>query len=146
MGGPGKETAADKIDSIDAHIHGPQQVYPTLANDVALAAHANAWVLGTITEIIPASTIAENFDIHEVLFEDVNVQDKTYELVLYSGAGDVEVGRVRASSSTLKGGIPNGTMKTPIIDAGSRIRARLAVEGGGGKTVRVSLRLQHHPA
>ena len=144
MSGPGKETAADKIDSIDEHIHGGQQVYPSMAPGVVLTTHATTWTLGAITEIIPASTITSDFDIHEVLFETVDTKDKTYELVLYYGAGDVEVGRVRFSSETNKGGIPNGTMKTPIITANSRIRARLAIETGGGKTARVSLRLQPH--
>ena len=72
------------------HIHSAQKVYPTLVAGVTLTTHATTWVLGTIAEIVPINTITNEFDIHEVLVEDVNTQDKTYELVLYYGAGDTE--------------------------------------------------------
>jgi len=38
--------------------------------------------------IVPTNTITSAFDIHEILIEDVNTQDKTYELVLYYGDSD----------------------------------------------------------
>ena len=72
------------------HIHSAQEVYPSLADGVSLTTGAGDWGLGTITEIVPINTITSEFDIHEVLVEDVNTQDKTYELVLYYGAGDTE--------------------------------------------------------
>ncbi|MEA3225152.1 MAG: hypothetical protein U9Q07_04315 [Planctomycetota bacterium] len=140
-----KETAADKITSIDSHVHGAQGVYPTLADGVSLTTNAADWVLGAIVEIIPASTITDDFDIHEVLIEDINIADKTYELVLYYGAGDVEAGRVRFSAGTTKGGVPNGTMRTPIMPANSRLRGKLAIEDGGSKTAQISVRYQLHP-
>jgi len=136
----GKETTADKVKVLLEHNHGRQYVYPALADGVTLTSHNDDWDLGVIVEIVPANTIAADFDIHEVLIEDVNTKDKTYELVLYSGGGDTEVGRVRFSSATDKGGVPNGCMMTPLIAANSRIRAQLAIQDGGGKTVSMSIR------
>lgn len=122
------------------HFHNAQKVYPTLADGVSLATAAGDWALGTITQIVPASAIDDDFDIHEVVIEDVNTQDKTYELVLYAGAGDTEIGRTRFSAAAIKGGVPNATMQTPIVAADSRIRAQLAIQDGGSKTAIVSLR------
>lgn len=122
------------------HFHHPQKVYPTLADGITLTTHANDWVLGTITEIVPASAIGNDFDIHEVLVEDVSTQNKTYEIVLYAGAGDTEIGRTRFSSATNKGGVPNGTIQTDIVAADSRIRAQLAIQDGSSRTAIISLR------
>lgn len=126
--------------TVDEHFHHSQLVYPTLADGVALATAAGDWALGTITEVVPANAITSDFDIHEIIAEDVNTQDKTYEIVIYSGAGDVEVGRSRFAASANKGGVPNVTMQTPIIAANSRIRMRLAIQDGGSKTAVVSIR------
>lgn len=122
------------------HIHSAQRVYPTLAAGVSLTTHATTWVLGTIAEIVPVNTITAQFDIHEVLVEDVNTQDKTYELVLYYGGGDTECGRTRFAAGSTKGGVPAVAMQTILIPANSRIRGQLAIEDGGGKTAKVSLR------
>ena len=125
------------------HIHTPQYIHPTLASGVVLYAASTGTVLGTIGEIIPANTFNFVFDIHEILIEDVNVQDKTYELHLYYGAGDVFCGATRFASTSLKGGVPAVAMQTILIPANSRVRGRLAVDGGTGKWAKVSLRL--HP-
>ncbi len=115
-------------------------VYPTLADGVTVTSHATDWLLGTIVQIVPASAISLDFDIHELVIEAVNTADKVYELVLYSGAGDVEVGRVRFAAGSVRGGVPNVFMQTPIIAADSRIRAQLAIQDGGSKTAAISLR------
>lgn len=134
------DSAMARLDTADEHVHSEQEVYPTLADGVTLTTHADDWVLGTITEVVPATTIGSDFDIHEVVIEDVDTVDKTYELVLYSGAGDTEVGRTRFAASTNKGGVPNVFMQTPIIAADSRIRAQLAIQDGGSKTAVLSIR------
>jgi len=122
------------------HIHSRQRVYPTLADGVSLTTHATDWVLGTIVEIVPINTITNEFDIHELLVEDVDTKDKTYELVLYYGADDIECSRWRFASTTNKGGIPTQFGMTVLIPANSRIRGQLAIEDGGSKTAKVSLR------
>ncbi len=136
----GKETAADRVKILLEHNHGSQYVYPTLADGVQLTTAAGDWAQGTTTEIIPASTITSDFDIHEVLIEVVNTKDKTYQLTLYYGAGDTFAGSVRFSSDTNKGGVPNGSMMTPMIPANSRVRASLAIQDGDSKTATISVR------
>ncbi|GAG91975.1 unnamed protein product [marine sediment metagenome] len=122
------------------HVHSAQKVYPTLADGVTLTTAAGDWALGTFVQIIPADTVTEEWDIHEILVEDVDTKDKTYELVLYYGADDTECGRTRFSSSTNKGGVPNGDMQTILMPANARIRGQLAIEDGGSKTAKISLR------
>ncbi len=126
------------------HVHTAQKVYPTLADGVTLTTAAGDWALGTITEIIPADTITTEFDIHKVLVEDVNTQDKTYELVLYYGAGDIECVRVRFAATSNKGGVPAQFAMTPLIPANSRIRGQLAIEDGASKTIKFSLRYHEY--
>ena len=126
------------------HIHSAQKVYPTLADGVTLATAAGDWALGTITEIVPINTITAEYDIHEICVEDVDTKDKTYELVLYYGGGDTECGRTRFSSSTNKGGVPNGDFQDVLIPANSRIRGQLAIEDGGSKTAKISLRYHEY--
>ena len=133
------------------HAHTAQKVYPTQAEEaggdegdgITLTTAAGNWALGTITEIVPASKITSEYDIHEILIEDVNTQDKTYELVLYYGAGDTECGRTRFAATSNKGGVPAVAMATILIPANSRIRAQLAIQDGGNKTAKISLR--YHP-
>ncbi len=134
------------------HVHSAQKVYPTQAEEVGgnegdgitLTTGAGNWELGTIVEIVPASKITSQFDIHEVLVEDVNTQDKTYELVLYYGAEDIECCRWRFASTSNKGGIPAQFGMTILIPANSRIRGQLAIEDGGSKTAKVSLRYHEY--
>ena len=133
-----------RLRELNEHVHTAQKVYPTLADGVTLTTAAGDWALGTITEIIPANTITAEFDIHEVLVEDVNTQDKTYELVLYYGGSDIECVRVRFAATSNKGGVPAQFAMTPLIPANSRVRAQLAIEDGGSKIAKISLRYHEY--
>ncbi len=133
-----------RLRELNEHVHSLQKVYPTLADGVTLTTAAGDWALGTMTEIIPINTITVQFDIHEVLIEDVNTQDKTYELVLYYGAGDTECARVRFAATSNKGGVPAQFAMTPLLPANSRMRAQIAIEDGGGKTAKISLRYHEY--
>lgn len=109
-----------------AHLHPASlKCYPTLASDVALVCGDGApWTLSAFTEIVPASTIASNFDIIGIVISGA-AQDQ-YELVLYYGASDTEFGRVRfaaGAAGTHVGFIP---FESPMIAANSKIRAKLA--------------------
>ncbi len=146
------ETYFGKFRLLHEHFHTAQKVYPTQAEEVGgdegggvtLATAAGNWALGTITEIVPASKITSEFDIHEVLVEDVNTTGKTYELVLYYGGSDIECGRTRFAATANKGGVPAVAMQSILIPANSRIRAQLAVEDGGSKTIKLSLRYHEY--
>lgn len=126
------------------HIHSAQRVYPTLADGVTLTTAAGDWALGNFTEIIPAAAITSKFDIMEILVEDVDKTDKTYELVLYHSTGDVECGRARFAAASNKGGVPTVSIQTGIIPANSRVRAKLAIENGGSKIAKISIRYHLH--
>lgn len=128
------------LHTLNEHAHNAQLVYPTLADGVTLTTAAGDWALGALTEIVPAGAIGDDFDIHEAVVEDVNTQDKTYEIILYAGGGDTQVGCARFAAAANKGGVPNVTMQTAIIAADSRIRGRLAIQDGGSKTAIVSIR------
>ncbi|KKL51453.1 hypothetical protein LCGC14_2295310, partial [marine sediment metagenome] len=56
---------------------------------------------------------------------------------------DTECGRTRFAATSNKGGVPAVAMQTIIIPANSRIKAQLAIQDGGNKTAKVSLR--YHP-
>jgi hypothetical protein len=132
------------VKELQEHAHEPTKVYPTLADCVTVTTAAGDWALGSFTEIVPASTITSDFDVHQIFVEDYNTSDKTYELVLYHGATDIEAGRMRFRISdgtpvgrTLSSG---GQFQTPIIQANNRIRVKLAIEDGGSKTACISVR------
>ena len=123
----------------DEHNHAVSKVYPTLANGVTVTTAAGAWALGTVVEVIPASTITDDFDIHAVDVESISAND-VFELVLYQGAGDTEIGRIRFVRSTVQSATLNTAIQTPIVPANARIRAAVASAAGGGKTVDISVR------
>ncbi len=141
-------TLFGRLRELTEHAHTAQKVYPTQAEEVGgdegdgvtLTTAAGNWALGTIVEIVPANKITSPFDIHEILIEDVNTQDKTYELALYYGSSDTECGRTRFAATSLKGGVPAVAMATILIPANSRIKGRLAIEDGNSKTVKMSIR------
>ncbi len=136
-------TLFGRLQQLIEHVHTRQYVYPTLADGVILTTGAGDWGLGTITEIVPANAITFIFDIYELVIEDVNTQDKTYELILYYGGSDIVCGGTRFAATSNKGGVPNVNMQTVLIPANSRVKAQLAIQDGGNKTAKVSIR--YHP-
>ncbi len=114
---------------LDEHVHTPCQVYPTLANGVAVLG-GGAWALdGAFVPIVPINTIRQRFDIHWLCIEALSVNE-VYEIVLYAGAAQTEVGRVRVVKNAAQDGTMNIPMQTPIIDADSKIEAKVATAGG----------------
>lgn len=122
------------VETLLDHVHKPSKVYPTLATGVTLNTNAAAWTLGTVTEIIPASTITSDFDIHRVSIESLD-DIATYEIVLYYGAGDTECGRVRFSKTSNQDTAGNQPIQTPIIPANSRVRGAVASSTGSSVAV-----------
>ena len=117
------------LHSLEEHAHSPSKVYPTLADGVALTAGAS-WVLGAFVEVVPVNTITVAYGIHYISIEALNTNDE-YEIVLYQGASDVEVGRVRVTKNAVMDGTMNIPVQTSIIPANARIRAKCASDAGG---------------
>jgi hypothetical protein len=132
----------DKVTDLLSSVSTLIQVYPTLANGVDVISANADWTLGAFTEIVPALAIANDFHIHGIIIEALN-RDAVFEMVLYSGAGDTEVARVRWSQA---GGFFGNAFLDTItgvqIAGDSRIRAKFASSNGAAQiaTVRISLR------
>lgn len=114
--------------TVNAHIHTAQKVYPSLADSIQINTHANAWMLGNLTEIIPANVVAFPFDIHWIAISDISANGE-YELVLY--AGTTEIGRAvftRTDKKDVNDGMP---FLCVVLPANTQIQARLASDSGG---------------
>jgi hypothetical protein len=115
-------------------------VYPTLAAGATVVSAGADWVLGALSEVVPAATITSDFLIHMVSIETMS-KDGVYELVLYSGAADDEVARVRFSVTNGFFGNAVYRMPSALVAANSRVRAALACSDGlaGAATATVSI-------
>lgn len=115
----------------EEHIHSVQQVSPSGAAGVAVTSAGGAWALGNFSnDIIAPSFVALPFDIHWVSIagESANAE---YELVLYYGAADTECARLvfTRTNPTLRSS--QLYCQSPILPAGSRVRAKLMDSVGG---------------
>ena len=135
----GRYKNADRIHILEDHFHGISKVYPTLADGVTLTCvnEATTWTLSALVEIIPADTITSWFDIHFISIENISANG-VYELVLYSGAGDDEIARVRFTKTAAQDSTRNTTVMTPMVAPNSRIRAAIASDDDAGQTVDIS--------
>ncbi len=126
--------------TVDEHFHKESNAYPTLADGVTVTAETagTTWTLGAFVQIVPASTITSDFDIHYVSIEDLSA-NTVYELHLFQGAGDDFIGCVRFTKNANQDGTMNVPFQTPIIPANSRIRAKVATTDDNGETIDISI-------
>jgi hypothetical protein len=140
--GVNTDTLAGRLHSSEEHMHSASKCYPTLADAPVVTAEAADWgVGGALVQIIPASTIGNKFDIHYINVESVSAA-RSYEMILYYGAGDTECGRIRFTKSAGLDPVLDKAIQTPIIPANSRVQARLA--SGGVVADTVSITLHYH--
>lgn len=123
------------------HFHSPAKVYPTLANATVISkVNANAWGLdANPTEIIPAATIANPFDIHNINLGNISNNDE-YEMLLFSGGVGVELEIARVSfdrSATVTEGAV--ACQTELQPAGTRISAKLTSAAAAARSCNVKL-------
>lgn len=123
---------------LNEHVHKPSKVYPTLASGVQITCGTPAWTLGAFATIVPASTIASDFDVHHISIENISA-NAVYELVLYYGATDIEAGRVRFTKNANLDSVFNIPMQTIVIPADSQIRAKLASDSGNADNADISI-------
>ena len=121
-------------------MHHKQLVYPTLADAVTVATHANAWTLGDFVEIVPANAISIEFHIHHVHIVSASANGE-YELVLYNGT--TEMARLSFSRTDKKDDIEGLIIITPHCAANSQIQAKVASDSGGD-TMKVKLWYHRH--
>jgi hypothetical protein len=130
-----------RLKQLTEHIHSASKVAPSLADGIVVTGGAGAWELGAFSaDIIAAGAQADDYDVHYVHIEATSANDE-YEVVLYYGAGDTEAGRCRVLNGTTLDS-STAPMMTPLISAGSRLRAKCASKSGGGDTVTISV--QYH--
>ena len=129
------------------HNHSSSKCYPTEADSITLTAAATgAWDVGTITEIVPASTIDKDFDIHYVNISEISASDE-FELIVYTGASgsEEEWARIRFTRSTALAQEGDRVIQGPPIPANTRVSMALACKGGTAKTCNVSIHYHDYP-
>jgi len=126
------------VEILDDHAHSVQKVSPSGAAGIAVTSGAGAWNLGAFSaDIIAAGAVALPFDIHGVDIENPDANAE-YELVLYYGAADTEAGRctfTRTNAITIS---RSTSMQTPLIPAGSRVRAKL-MDSAGAASITIKI-------
>lgn len=126
---------------IERHNHSQQKIYPTLATGVTITkVSTSAWGLdASTTEIIPASTVTNPFDIHFVSIGSISNNDE-YELILYRGAvsSEVEIARISFNrAATLnEAAFP---VITPLVAANVRISAKLTSLATSSRNIKLKL-------
>ncbi len=138
----GSETAnsiGEKVSTILKNVRGTPKVYPDLANGVQLTAHAtNAWTLGTITQVVPANTITNNFTIGGIAIDTISDTTKLYQVNLYYGDGDTFCGSFTFDANKFNG-FASYPVKTIQIPANSKVSAAVACSGGAGETLNIKI-------
>jgi len=132
-------TVYSKVDTTVEHIHGVSRVFPTLATGILVTAAGGAWIEGTYANILSASAVGSQFDLHYVNIETLSA-NAAYELVFATGSAgnELEVARVRfnrLNNNESANGVP---IMTPLLPANVRVAAKLA-SSTGGATVNVSV-------
>ena len=117
-----------------------RKVYPTLANGVTLTTGTGAWALGNFIEVIPANAIAKRFRLDTANFAVFSI-NTTYEIIFYKGTAgnEVEIGRCRANPGGATSAVHDKPLYTALLDANTRVVAKVANSTASQGTVVVSL-------
>jgi len=133
------DTVYSKVDTTTEHIHSSCKVFPTLIPGILVTAGGGVWAEGTYANILSASVVTSQFDLHYINVEALSA-NATYELALATGSAgnEVEVARVRfnrVNNNESANGVP---IMTPLLPANVRVAAKLA-SSTGGATVNISI-------
>lgn len=135
------QTVYSYTDVAYQHIHQTQYSYPDLADPITLTCGtASAWTLGTIVEIVPASTITDQYDIHWVDIGDISANGN-YQINFYTGGSGSEVfwSSCRVTRDTFFSQNAQIRIQGPVIPANTRFSAAVASSTGDANTLTVSV-------
>lgn len=121
------------------HVHGASFLYPDKADPITLTSSAASWSeTGTIVEVIPASGIVKDFDLHWCSVSDISAELYGVVDIFKGGAGSEEkVGSievVRSAALSREGAMP---VQIPQIPANTRISCRFSDSTASSRTIKV---------
>ena len=111
------------------HIHSESQVYPTLAAGATVVSAAADWTYGAYATVVPASTITNEFHIHNITVESCD-KNAVFQLQFYKGAADDVIATIRFSLSGGFWGNMVYDITSEPVEANARVRARMASSDG----------------
>lgn len=121
-------------------LYNPVEVYPSGAAGATLVTADANWTLGAVGQVVPAATILNPFLLQTVTIETLTgvAINGVYELVLYQGAEDAEVARVRFS--VLGGFYGQAVFRMPsaLVAASSRVRGALMFSNADRRRARTT--------
>ncbi len=134
-------TISGKLDQLADHIHSIGNVHPELANPIELEKASGVWeAYPTPTEIIPAGTITDDFDLHFAIISAISANGD-YTVEIYQGAAQSEtviahIAVTRNAVQSQEGSIP---IITPLLSANTRISAALSSGNAAQDTIEIKL-------
>lgn len=130
---------------LNEHAHKEQRVYPRLANPITLTKASGVWAdFPTPTEIVPASTITEDFDVHFVTISNISANG-AYDLELYMGdaLSEVFIGGATFVRTTNKDQA-SLEEQTIIVPANARISAAISSSNAAEDTADIKIEYHHY--
>ena len=134
-------TISGKLDQLTDHIHSIGNVHPELADPIELTKASGVWeAYPTPTEIIPAGTITDDFDLHFAIISAISANGD-YTVEIYQGAALSEtpiahIAVTRNAVQSQEGSIP---IITPLLSANTRISAALSSGNAAQDTLEIKL-------
>jgi hypothetical protein len=124
--------AATKV--LVAPLYGAGFVYPTMTRGAAVVSANANWALGSVALVMPAGHVPQSYRLDAIVVETLD-RAAVFELVLYQGADDAEVSRIRLC------GVGYYILTGALVPGGARLRAALASSNGAAEiaTVRISV-------
>ena len=121
------------------HVHGAAFLYPDKAVPVTLTSAAPSWdITGSKTEVIPASSITKNFDLHWASLSDISASlDGVIDIFAGAIGEEVKIGAVdvvRTSNFSREQPVP---VQVPQQPANTRISCRFSDSTTSSRTVRI---------
>lgn len=122
------------------HNHGETFTYPALANPVTLTAGGTAWAAHpSPTEVIPATTIGSDFDIHWITISGISANGD-YELCLYTGSANTKAATVPFTRNAVQSQEGSLTLITPLIlSANDKVSASISSGNAAADTAKVKV-------